>query len=79
MIVSEVQGSFKTYEGLVTSASDDFNNAQINFSVDVNSVNTESADRDKHLKSDDFFNAEKFPKSKKIYWRQQLNQLKFNC
>ncbi len=61
LVVSEVQGSFKTYEGKVTSPSPDFNNAQITFSVDVNSVNTENEMRDKHLKSDDFFNAEKYP------------------
>jgi polyisoprenoid-binding protein YceI len=32
--------------------------------VDVNSINTDDANRDKHLKSDDFFNAEKFPAMK---------------
>ena len=39
----------------------DFTDATINFSVDVNSINTDNEMRDKHLKSDDFFNAEKFP------------------
>ena len=61
MVVSETEGSFKTYSGKVVSNSPDFNGASIEFTVDVNSINTESADRDKHLKSDDFFNAEKYP------------------
>ncbi|CAN5374452.1 YceI family protein [soil metagenome] len=62
MVVSEVEGTFKTYEGSVSTDNADFNDATINFTVDVNSVNTDNADREKHLKSDDFFNAEKFPK-----------------
>ncbi len=61
MMVSEVEGSFRTFDGKVTSASADFNNASIEFKVDVNSINTDNDDRDKHLKSDDFFNAAKFP------------------
>lgn len=61
LVVSQVEGSFKTYEGKVTSPSADFNDAQIVFSVDANSVNTDNEMRDKHLKSDDFFNAEKYP------------------
>jgi polyisoprenoid-binding protein YceI len=39
----------------------DYSDAKINFSVDVASVNTDNDMRDKHLKGDDFFNAEKFP------------------
>jgi polyisoprenoid-binding protein YceI len=40
---------------------DDITSAMIDFTVDVNSINTENEDRDKHLRSDDFFNAEDFP------------------
>jgi polyisoprenoid-binding protein YceI len=62
-MVSEVEGKFKVYEGNVSSKSDmDFTDANINFSVDVNSINTEDEKRDGHLKSPDFFDAEKFPK-----------------
>ena len=60
--VSEVDGNFKMFEGTIATPSNDFNNAAINFTVDVNSINTDNDMRDKHLKSDDFFNAEKFPK-----------------
>ncbi len=61
MTVSEVDGNFKVFNGTVVSPTADFNNATINFTVDVNSVNTDNDMRDKHLKSDDFFNAEKYP------------------
>lgn len=62
LTVSEVEGRFKVFNGSIDAPTADFNNAAINFAVDVNSVNTDQEDRDKHLKSDDFFNAEKYPK-----------------
>ena len=62
LMVSEVEGNFKTYSGKVESPSTDFNNGTVEFSIDVNSINTESADRDKHLMGDEFFNAAKYPK-----------------
>ncbi|MBL7924168.1 MAG: YceI family protein [Bacteroidia bacterium] len=64
LVVSEVEGNFKTFTGKVTSPSADFNNASVEFTVDVNSINTDDANRDKHLKGDDFFNAEKYPTMK---------------
>ena len=62
MVISEVEGSFKTFTGSMTASKADFTDAQIEFSVDVASISTDNDMRDKHLKSDDFFNAEKFPK-----------------
>lgn len=62
LMVSEVEGNFKTYSGKVESPSTDFNNGTVEFTIDVNSINTESADRDKHLMGDEFFNAAKYPK-----------------
>lgn len=63
MMVSETEGKFKVYEGKVTTKTDiDFVDATVEFSVDVNSISTDDDKRDAHLKSDDFFNAEKFPK-----------------
>lgn len=62
LVISEVEGSFKMFDGKVSSPTADFNNAVISFTVDVNSINTEDEKRDGHLKSDDFFNAEKYPK-----------------
>lgn len=63
MMVSETEGKFKVYEGTASSKTDmDFTDADISFSADVNSINTEDEKRDGHLKSADFFDAEKFPK-----------------
>jgi polyisoprenoid-binding protein YceI len=62
LVITEVDGNFKNFTGTMTASKPDFTDAQIEFSVDVNSINTENEQRDGHLKSDDFFNAEKFPK-----------------
>lgn len=62
MMVSNVTGSFGQFEGSVESETDDFQGADIEFSADVASISTNNTDRDNHLKSDDFFNAEHYPK-----------------
>lgn len=64
LVISEVDGYFKTFDGSMVSSKPDFTDARIEFSVDVNSINTDNEMRDNHLKGDDFFNAEKFPKMK---------------
>lgn len=61
MVVSESEGTFKAFDGTVSNTKADFSDAKINFTIDVNSIATENEGRDKHLKSDDFFNAEKYP------------------
>lgn len=61
--IAFVDGQFKQLEGTVESATDkDFAGAKVNFTIDVNSIDTRIEMRDNHLKSDDFFSAEKFPK-----------------
>ena len=64
LVVSEVDGSFKIFDGGMENTKPDFSDAKINFTVDVNSVNTDNDMRDKDLKSDNFFNAEKYPAMK---------------
>jgi len=61
LVISEVDGSFKIFDGNIICTNEDFTDAKINFTVDVNSINTDNTNRDGHLKSNDFFNAEKFP------------------
>lgn len=62
MMVSETEGKFKIYEGKVTSKKDmDFTDASIDFSVDVNSIDTDDDKRDGHLKSPDFFDVATYP------------------
>lgn len=61
MVVSETEGKFDDFEGSVLSKTDDFNGAEVSFSAKVASISTENENRDGHLKSADFFDAEKFP------------------
>jgi polyisoprenoid-binding protein YceI len=64
MVVSEMEGSFKLFDGTMEHSKDDFSDARIDFSVDVSSIDTDNERRDGHLKQDDFFNAEKYPQMK---------------
>ena len=64
MMISTVTGHFEDFDASVKSSGDDFNNANFNFSAKTASINTKNKDRDTHLKSDDFFNSEKFPEMK---------------
>jgi polyisoprenoid-binding protein YceI len=64
MVISEVPGSFKKFDGKISSKDENFTDAQIEFTIDASSINTDNEKRDAHLKSDDFFNAEKFPQIK---------------
>lgn len=61
MGISFVDGQFKKFEGQFTAAKPDLTDAKINFTVDAASISTNVEMRDNHLKSDDFFNAEKYP------------------
>lgn len=62
LVISTVTGSFKTFEGQLTTENEGFNNATIIFSTDTSSIDTNQAQRDEHLKSADFFESEKYPK-----------------
>jgi len=64
MMISTVSGEFEKFEGSLEAAKENFEDAQFEFSLEVASITTNNKDRDTHLKSDDFFNAEKFPKLK---------------
>lgn len=61
LLVSDVEGKFKNFDVTVVSAKDDFTDAQVTVTGDVNSINTENDYRDNDLKSDKFFDAQKFP------------------
>ncbi len=64
MVVSETTGNFKDFDVKAVSKSEDFVGAEVEFTAKTGSVFTDNEKRDGHLKSDDFFNAEKFPEIK---------------
>ncbi len=61
LLISDVDGEFKKFDVTATSSAADWTDLKVTASVDVNSITTDNDQRDGHLKSDDFFNAEKYP------------------
>jgi polyisoprenoid-binding protein YceI len=64
MVISTVTGMFKDFDITFKASKQDFSDASVDAVVKVASINTENSQRDTHLKSDDFFNAEKYPEIK---------------
>jgi polyisoprenoid-binding protein YceI len=60
LMVSKVKGTFGTFEGAVTVADDPLQSS-VNATIDLASISTGDAQRDGHLKSDDFFGVESNP------------------
>ncbi len=61
-MVTKVRGSFNEFEGTTTIDGDDPSRSSVSISLDVASVDTRNAQRDGHLRTNDFFDLEKFPK-----------------
>src|SRR4051794_2062960 len=61
LLISEVDGGFKTFNAKVTSSKEDFTDAVIELTADVNSIDTGNEKRDQDLKSEKFFDAAKYP------------------
>ena len=64
LVISTVTGSFKAFQGTAQTEGDSFENAQAEFSLEVDSIETNNEMRDGHLKGDDFFEAAKYPSIK---------------
>ena len=62
LMITTVTGSFNSFTVSAETENNDFSGAKISFSADTASVDTGNEQRDGHLKSADFFDAEKFPK-----------------
>jgi polyisoprenoid-binding protein YceI len=60
MGVNTITGNFGTVSATLTSSKDDFSDAVVEFSADVNSLNTFNEQRNTHLKSADFFDAAQY-------------------
>ena len=61
LLLSEVDGNFKTFDAKVTAAKPDLSDAVLELTADVNSINTDNERRDGHLKGADWFDAAKYP------------------
>jgi polyisoprenoid-binding protein YceI len=61
LVISNVTGTFNTFSASAQTVGETWENAHIEFSADINSIDTNNEQRDAHLKSAEFFDAEKFP------------------
>jgi polyisoprenoid-binding protein YceI len=61
MAISDVTGEFKDYDVILNSSQEDFSDASVKAVLNVSSIDTDIERRDNHLKSQDFFYAEKYP------------------
>jgi polyisoprenoid-binding protein YceI len=64
LLISEVEGYFKDFDLKVVTDREDFVDAKIEFTAKTASIFSDNEKRDAHLRSDDFFNSEKFPEMK---------------
>lgn len=62
LMITNVTGNFTKFDATMESNAADFSDAKISFEADVDSITTNNEQRDGHLKGDDFFAADKFPK-----------------
>ncbi|GBD12007.1 Protein YceI [bacterium HR24] len=62
MMVATVKGRFRTFEGTIRLDETNPENSSVEVTIDTASIDTNEPQRDAHLRSDDFLNAEKYPK-----------------
>lgn len=61
LMISDVKGTFKDFSATIVADPQDLTTAEIAFEVQMASVDTRNADRDNHLRTNDFFEAETYP------------------
>ncbi|MBQ0138168.1 MAG: polyisoprenoid-binding protein [Kurthia sp.] len=61
MMIAKVKGGFDTFHADLNLDPEDLTTAEIKFTIDVKSINSNNDDRDTHLRSADFFDVEVFP------------------
>lgn len=59
LMITNVKGTFGTFDARIEG--EDFTKSPIAVNIEVNSISTNNADRDAHLKSGDFFEADQYP------------------
>jgi polyisoprenoid-binding protein YceI len=62
MMVSTVRGQFKKYSGTLNLNVEDFAKSSFEGEIEVDSIDTDNADRDTHLRTNDFFDVVNHPK-----------------
>src|SRR3954470_11910505 len=60
-LVTRVRGRFSEVSGSIQLDTVHPERSSVPFTIDAASIDTNTADRDKHLRSEDFFHAEQFP------------------
>jgi polyisoprenoid-binding protein YceI len=60
-LVTQVRGKFSDYQGTIQLDPAKLENSKVEFRIKAASIDTALPDRDKHLRSEDFFYVEKFP------------------
>jgi len=61
LLISEVSGQFTKFDGFIMANGEDFEGAKAELTIESNSVFTNQDYRDKDLRSEGFFNVEKYP------------------
>ena len=61
MMMSDVEGTFNSFDAKIISSKEDFSDAVIELTAEINSIDTDNEKRDEHLKNPDFFDAAKYP------------------
>lgn len=62
--ISKIPGRFNEFSGTIDFNEKDFTKTKINLSINIASINTSVDKRDEHLKTPDFFDAQKYPTAK---------------
>jgi polyisoprenoid-binding protein YceI len=66
LMISNVSGSFKSFNAEVVTEEEDFSTAVIKLTAEMASISTNNEQRDAHLRNSDFFEVEKYPELKFI-------------
>jgi len=61
LVISTVSGFFRSFEGSMETEGEGFENADISFALNIDSIDTNQTQRDEHLKSAEFFDAAQYP------------------
>lgn len=61
LMITNVSGTFNSFEANVQSENEDFSTAQVEVRIKTASINTNNLQRDEHLRNSDFFEVEKYP------------------